>query len=217
MGPRRIQRGHRRAAHARIAQVDQNQGDLSRHRPSRHHDGHVGHIPVRHRHLDAVDAAIRHACLQGVRAGRVRPFGQREASDDLSARQGGQPARLLGGGARQEDRFGGQVHGRGEWSGSQAASQLLRDHTELEISIARPAERLGDGRPRPCHLHHAAPEVGVVGHVCLEHAAHARRCRPLAEELARLIAQEQLFFGEIEVHRVSSGVPMICQSPRRWR
>src|SRR5262249_58230860 len=79
------------------------------------------------------------------------------------------------------------------------------------MAETRAAKLLGNGGTDPAHARHLLPELLVVALAVLEHASRRHHRLPLAEELARLLAQHLELVGEVEVHR-----PFLHADSRRF-
>jgi hypothetical protein len=199
----RVDGFHGGALHARRVQIHQRERERAiagTVRGTCGDDREVRHVAVGDRRLRTADLSVLQPRADAFRGRGGGALGKREAPDRLPERQRWQPGLLLRIAAREQERLGGEIHARRKRRGGEATSQLFRDHAKLEIAEPGAAIRLGDRGALPAVLRHAAPELDVVGRVRLEDAPDPRGGSLLSEEFLRLIAQDFLVVGEVEVH-----------------
>jgi hypothetical protein len=128
-------------------------------------------------------------------------FRGRQAADQLAGRDARQDGGLLGVAAVGHHGLGQDIDRRGEGDRRHGPAQLLGDGAQLHPPQAQAVVFLGNGRAQPALLGHGAPQSGVValGRI-VEHAAHHRGGTAGGEELARLVLQELLVVGIVEIH-----------------
>ena len=140
---------------------------------------------------------------------------QRQRADPGPVGQARQPARLLLGAARIEDRGRGQG-GRHERGGEERAPGLVQQHHQVHPGEPGAALLLGNGQAEPAQLGQLLPQLGRVARPRLHDLAHLLERAARVEELAHFRAQQLLLFRESEVHAVfRSSLSLVTESERQ--
>ncbi len=79
--------------------------------------------------------------------------------------------------------------------------EVLDQHRDLDRTETEAAAGLVDLDPEPTLVDHRRPQGPVERVVAAGVGADPLRRREVVEQIARTLAQRQLLFGEIEVHR----------------
>ena len=179
--------------------VDQEQAGLAALVGQHHRDHRVR--AVGDRDLGPAQLAVLDLAGQGRGVGDAGAFGGGEAADPFAGRDLGQDKGLLLPRAGQHHRLGDEIDRRGEGDRGGDPAHLLGDGAELHVAQAQAAEFLGDRRAQPALLGHALPQLDVMGDVVVvEHLADRGAGAAGLHELARLVLEELLVVGIVEIH-----------------
>ena len=131
---------------------------------------------------------------------RARGFGTRHGSDQFAFSEFRQQVLLLLLAAGEQHCLGKHINRGRERHGSEHASKFLRDDAELERAQPQSAVCFRQSRAEPTHVGDARPQRPVISRIAFQHSAHLARGALRRKKSPRLIAQELLLVGEIEIH-----------------
>lgn len=155
LAARRIEIGEALGLDAAGLEVDEEQRDIAiaaaRSR-ARSKDREIGNRAVRHRLLHTVEQTIGSGKLDVLRRRVARALEQRQRADRLARGDRRQPFCLLRLAPGDQQRFGGQINGRGERHRRIRTAHLLGDHAKLEMAGTCTTELLGDSDTEEAHL-----------------------------------------------------------------
>ena len=196
----RIECRHGLARHTGSGEIDDDKFRLLR-GPGQN-DGVGGDVAVSNGVLDPAQPVAVHLRRNPVGRKWARRLGGGEAADDVAAGHAWQQRRFLRLAPELQHGLSEDVDGGGEGDRRHDPTQLLGDGAQLHMAESRTPIGLRDGGAGPAHLGHRPPERGVIAlRRVVQDGPGGRGRAARVQELARLVLQELLVVGVVEIHQ----------------